>query len=497
MGIRVLAVYILVTGLSIYAWKDWFKSLCGLIVLTAVLEYPDMPRSLAGIPGMNLWNILFGVVLLAWMTQRRRRGLTWDMPRYVRILVVLYAAVIVVGVFRAVLDRGAYMEYPVSALIMEELITTLKWILPAILLFDSCRTRRQVIMALICILTMYFLISIQVAKWIPPESALGGGGDYIHAKRMKLGREIGYHTTDVSVMLAGACWAMLASLALVRRNLCRLPVLAVAALIAYGQALTGGRGGYVAWGATGLMLCVLKWRKYLLLAPVVVVLLPIVLPGVTARMLEGFGATDVTGQSTVDEEAATSGRTLIWPYVLDEIAQSPWIGHGRLAMRRTGLYDKIETEYPGTGAPHPHNMYLETLHDNGLLGSIPILLFWALAVVYSAKLFRSRNPLYAAVGGLSFSLVFASLFAGISGQHVYPQEHTMCLWAAFFLMLRVRVEEMRAQMVLCPAEAVREESAAALEQNAMLTSGGLPAGGGSPDASTSSSERGLAFLTNA
>ncbi len=457
MGIRVLAVYILVAGLSIYAWKDWFKSLCGLIVLTAVLEYPDMPRSLAGIPGMNLWNFLFGMVLLAWMTQRRCRGLTWDIPRHVRILVLLYAAVIVVGVFRAVLDRGAYMEYPVSALIMDELITTLKWILPAILLFDGCRTRRQVIMALVCILAMYFLISVQVAKWIPPESALGGGGDFIHAKRMKLGNEIGYHTTDVSVMLAGACWAMLASLVLIRRKLLRLPVFAAAVVIAYGMALTGGRGGYLAWGATGLSMCLLKWRKYLLFAPVILMLLPIVLPGATTRLLEGFGVTDVTGQRTVDEEAATSGRTLIWPYVVDRIAQSPWIGYGRLAMKRTGLYDQIEAEFPGTGAPHPHNVYLETLFDNGILGSVPILSFWIVTVVCSAKLFGSSNSLYSAIGGLSFALVFSSLFAGVSGQHVYPQEHTFCLWVASFLMLRVHVEEKQAQMGSLSTEGVCDE----------------------------------------
>jgi hypothetical protein len=35
MSIRITALYIVVTGLSIHAWKDWFKSLCGLILLMA------------------------------------------------------------------------------------------------------------------------------------------------------------------------------------------------------------------------------------------------------------------------------------------------------------------------------------------------------------------------------------------------------------------------------------------------------------------------------
>lgn len=469
MSVRVLVAYIAVAGLSVYAWKDWFKSLCGLLFLMAFLEHPDMPRSLFGIPGMNLWNFLFGMVILAWAYSRRRAGLTWDMPRHVTILVWMYVAVIVVGVARAVLDPGRYDQYPLSSLIMEELITTLKWILPAILLFDGCRTRRQVVIALVCLLAMYFLIALQIYRHIPLASALGGGGDYIHYRRLKIGREIGYHTTNLSVMLAGAFWGMVAVLPLLEKKIQKVLVLAGAGVVAFGMALTGGRGGYVAWGFVGLVLCLIKWRKYLILAPLVVMLLPIALPGATARMLEGFGQTDVSGQAAIDEEAATSGRTLIWPYVTDKIGDSPWIGYGRLAMKRTGLYDRIETEYPGTGAPHPHNMYLEMLFDNGILGSVPIFAFWVAMAVHSARLFRSKNRLYAAVGGLALAGTLASLFAGIAGQHFYPQEQTMILWAAVFLSLRVYVEEKRTQELGVLAETPCNEQFV-LQQNLTGTS---------------------------
>jgi hypothetical protein len=444
MSIRILVLYVAMIGLSVYAWKDWFKSLCGLLVLTSILEYPDMPRTLGGIPGMNLWNVLFGVVLLAWVASRRRRQLTWDMPRHMSILVWIYVGIIIVGAVRAIFDRGKYTQYPVSSIIMDELITTLKWIVPAILLFDGCRTRKQAVAVLGCLVVLYVLFALQAIKWMP-WAAIRDSSVLDHA-RMKLGREIGFHCADVSVMLAGASWGILAVLQLVRGKLHKVLLLGMTAVVIFGQALTGGRGGYLAWGATGLMLCLLKWRKYLLLAPVMVVLLPVVFPGATARMLEGFGQTDVTGQRTVDEEAATSGRTLIWPYVIAEISKSPWIGYGRLAMKRTGLFDRIEAEYPGTGAPHPHNMYLETLFDNGILGSIPIFVFWGVVLAYSAALFRSSNRLYSAAGGLSFSLVFANVFAGISGQHVYPQEHTMFVWIASFLSLRIYVEDKRAQI---------------------------------------------------
>jgi len=442
MSIRVTALYILVTFLCIYAWKDWFKSLCGLILLMAVIEHESMPKSILGIQGFNMWNLLFLVIFMAWLASRRREGLTWDMPRHVSVLLLIYLGLIVVGVLRAVFDRSYIQDYSVGSLVSEQLINTIKWVLPGVLLFDGCRTRKQVRMAIVCLLAMFFLIAVQVVRRIPPGTILSG--DAIDIARNACS-DIGYSAVDMSVFLAGAFWAIMSALQLLRRKKYKAPVLAASGLVVFSQALTGGRAGYIAWGGIGLILCLLKWRKYLLLAPVVVILLPIVLPGAVDRMLEGFGETDVAGQITRDDDAVTSGRTVIWPYVINKIGESPFIGYGRLAMNRTGLVVSIETEHPGIGASQPHNMYLETLLDNGIIGSIPILLFWAVMVVYGAILFRSDNHLCSAVGGLALSLILAQLFAGIGSQHIYPEESTLGLWVAMFLSLRVYVEKKRTQ----------------------------------------------------
>ena len=291
MSIRITAVYLFVIALSVYAWKDWFKSLCGLILLMAVIEYPDMPHNMFGIQGLNLWNVLFGGIFVAWTANRHRQGLVWDMPRHVSLLLLMYLGVVLTGVLRAALDPGSNSGYALKDLISEEMINTVKWVLPAILLFDGCRTRKQVFMAVVCLLVMYFLFAVQVIKWMPLTAITDS--DVMDRSRLKLGKEIGYHCTDVSVMLAGASWAILATLPLVQKKMGRLLMFITACVVAFGMALTGGRGGYVAWGATGLVLCLLKWRKALLLAPVLVLLLPILVPGATARMLEGFGQTDV------------------------------------------------------------------------------------------------------------------------------------------------------------------------------------------------------------
>jgi len=451
MSIRHLALYTFVAGLSIYAWKDWFKSLCGLILLMAVIEHEDMPKTMFGIQGLNMWNVLFVMIFLAWIASRQREGLRWDMPRHINVLLLLYLGVILLGVVRAILDRSYIQHYPLKSLISEELINTIKWALPGILLFDGCRTRKRVILMLVCLLVMYFLLSVQVARRLPPSSIFRTGGEIMQTR--KVCGDIGYGACTMSALLAGTSWAVLAVLPLIRRKKYRILALAASGFVTYSMALTGGRAGYLAWGATGLVLCILRWRKYLILVPVVAILLPIVFPGAVERMLMGFGETNVAGDSSVDIYEVSSGRLKVWPWVVDKISESPIVGYGRLAMSRTGLYNRMELE-GYTGFSHPHNMYLETLLDNGILGSLPIFLFWATAVVYGAILFRSSNALYSAVGCLCLGLVLSQLFAGIGSLHFYPEEDVLGVWAAMLLAMRVYVEEKRASLDATQARAI-------------------------------------------
>jgi len=442
---RLYALYILVTFLVAYAWKDWFKSLCGLIVMMAVMEHEDMPKSIFGIQGFNMWNLLFLGVFIAWLGARRREGLKWDMPRHINVLLVLYLGVVVIGFLRAFYDRSYIGHIATSSLISDELINTIKWVLPGLLLFDGCRSRKRLQWAVVSILSMYFLLAVQVVKRMPWSSALGGNDPGMQRVRLSVCKDIGYSAPNISTFLAGASWAMLAAIPLVSRRKHKFLLLGMAGITAFGQALTGGRAGYMAWAATGLIMCMIKWRKYLLLAPVVPILLFIALPGAMDRMMFGFGKTDVSGEEMVDDYEVTSGRTLIWPHVIDKIEQSPVIGYGRLGMPRIGLTEFLGREYgKGDAFPHPHNMYLQWLLDNGVVGFIPVIMFFFIVIASSSSLFRSPDPWCSAVGGICLPLVLAQLIAGLGSQYFYPTESTMGMWTAIFLMLRVRVERLRA-----------------------------------------------------
>jgi len=435
---RVYALYVVVAVLCIYAYRDWFKSLCGAIVLMAVIEHPDMPKAIMDIQGFNPWNILLLNVVSAWLIKRREQGLVWDLPRPVNILLLLYLAVVLVGFGRMMLDRAYLDDFTTATLVSEHLVNTLKWVVPGLLLFDGCRSRQRLIMGLVSLLAVYLLLAVQVIRWMPPSAALSGATLESRSRKI-VQNEIGYSRVNMSMMLSGASWATLAVLPLLRRRWHQAAVVLAALAIAYGQALTGGRMGYATWMVVGVILCGLKWRKLLLLAPIAVVTIALALPGTAERMLQGFDETDLMGEEYTDDFEVTAGRTLIWPYVIDEIAEAPLLGYGRLAMVRTGLRDYLLEEY-GEHFPHPHNAYLECLLDNGLVGFACIIPFYALLVFYSARQFRDqRDPWRAAVGGVTLALLLALLVAGFGSQTFYPREGAVGLWAALALCLRLVV----------------------------------------------------------
>src|SRR5574341_962064 len=123
---RLTLLTLIVSALAIYAWKDWYKSLCGLIALMAFIEHPDMPKTIFGVQGLNPWNLLLLCVVAAWLASRRREGLSWDMPRHINILLVLYLGVILVGFLRMMGDRDGLDDFTTAYLVSEYLINTVK-----------------------------------------------------------------------------------------------------------------------------------------------------------------------------------------------------------------------------------------------------------------------------------------------------------------------------------------------------------------------------------
>ena len=442
MSIRHLALYLVVASLSIYAWKDWFKSLCGLILLTALMYRYDFPTSFGGIQGLNVWNILFADIFLAWLINRKREGLFWDMPTNINVFLVLWLGVILVGWVRMMLDRSLLAHLTLVDLISEQLVNTIKWPVIGLLLFDGCRSRHRIKLALACILLLFALFAVQIVRYVPPMVVLEPGN---LRHRGNIPDDMGISVNGASKMMAGVPWAMLTIIPLLKKRTYRFFMLGACVTSIYVVALTGSRSGYIGCAATLALLCFLRWRRYLLLLPFVVLILYAVFPGATARMLSGFGETNVAGEAVTNEYNITSGRNLVWPYVISKIRESPVFGFGRESMVRTGLKDTLEKEVSIYEAvSHPHNAYLEVLLDSGLIGFVIIVGLHMVIWIYSVRLFVDPgDPLYKAVGGVALALLTGHLVDYMGGQTFYPQEIDLGLWCAIGVMLRLYVDRGR------------------------------------------------------
>lgn len=443
--IRISLLMLFVAFFSAYAWKNWFVSLCAAIALMAVTEHPDFPKSIAGIPGMNPWNILIGCVVAAWISHRGQNGNPRDFPPVAARMLWCFVIVVFIGVVRL-----AMSDYPTgftgTDLVTELIINTLKWIIPALLLFDACRTRERAAIGLGVILFLYFLFAVQTIRWMPLSEVASSGGDLASRASKITQNEMGYNRVTLSMMLAGASWAALAAMPILRKNAHRLALFGASCAIILGQALTGGRTGYLTWAVIGIALAGLRWRKLLFVLPVAVTIIFAAVPSVRERMMFGFGGKE--GNFTVEnsEYEMTSGRDIAWPVVIDEISKAPMFGYGRQAMVSTGTRDFLWTTY-AESFPHPHQAYLEQLLDNGIIGFLLVMPIYFYAWFKSIPLVLERHdPLVCAIGCAGFCLVSALLIGAMGGQTFYPRESSVGMWAAIGLMLRVSVQHQRAHM---------------------------------------------------
>jgi O-antigen ligase len=441
-SLRVLFCLALVLFFSWYSYRDWFVGACAAVVLMAFVKHPDMPHNIAGIPGGNLWNVLIINVLIAWWRQRWHEEGHSPVPRIFKVAVGLYLAVVVVSFLRFFLHPSVYYDGTRVDIFIEFLLNSLRLLIPGLLFYDGCHTYGRVKAALGMIVFMYFLLAIQVVRYVGIHPNFSGaelsdrGGKFIQAS-------VGYDRVDMSMMLSGASWAALAFATLIERKSYRWGVRGGALMIMMAQALTGGRAGYIAWGAVGIIMCTIRWRRMLPLIPLTAIGIVMLVPSVAERMFSGFGGTQGGIVIQQNDFEITSGRNTVWPLVIAKIKENPLVGYGRQAMITTGLRDYV-AEVLHDSFPHPHEAYLEILLDDGIIGFLCIVPIYFIALKRSTGLFLDRSsPAYEAAGGIALALVLGLLFAGFGAQTLYPREGVVGMWAAVGVALRVSAERER------------------------------------------------------
>jgi O-antigen ligase len=436
MPVRVLICFLAIVVLIGYSWRrSWFIGACGAIVLMAFVEHPEMPRTLLGIPGLSPWNILIINVTFAWLHQRPYEGAAWDLPAYMSRVLFLFIGVLFVAFVRVLIDPTIYCPFTTAGIINEGFVNSLKFMFPFFWFFDGCRNEQRTRAALVCVVVLYAFLGLIIVRHMGLHSGAAGGD--LNGRAAKLVRTTtGYHRVDMAMMLAGASWGALACVGLMKSTKLKLAALGVFAVMTMAEALTGGRTGYMTWCVIGLLLCLLRWRRALLLLPVAVAGVVFLMPAVVDRMSMGFGETSGRIVEKSDRNQITSDRTAVWPYAMDGINASPLFGYGRFAFMRSGISSKVAGDM-GEEVGHPHNAYLELLLDNGILGSLLVLPIYLVIVFASLRMFLDRsNTLNSASGGLALALFLALLIASVGAQSLYPREGVAGMWAAAGIVIR-------------------------------------------------------------
>jgi len=437
---RIYLLYLLVFALVVYAWRDWFFSLCALILLTAVIHHEDFPSYIAGIQGLNPWNILLVAVTVSWLVHRRQEQLFWDAPPAMTLVIVSYLFVLVVSWVRAAGDLSAIEGLTTIHYASEYLIDPLKYIAPALLLFNGCRSRKRAVLALSTVGLLWLIIAVQITR-IVPITALSDFGDLVRY-RAYIARRVGYTAVSAAVILAGAPWVLLAIGGMFKRKYLRVVTVGAAAICGVALLLTGSRAGLAASVGAGLACGAVRWRRMLLAVPVMVALGAVAFPAIGERVGMGFGERDASGKTSINEDAVSSGRmNILWPAALKQISNSFLFGSGRLAFPRTvpkvELIGELDEDEDSGRGLHPHNMYLEMLLDAGILGLIMTMPLYLGALLIAVKLFANRHdPTVSAIGGAALACVISTLICGLGAHTLYPRDISAGMFAIMGIAAR-------------------------------------------------------------
>jgi O-antigen ligase len=439
------------------AAKNWFRALCFMLPLLAFLERPDMPREMLGITGLNPLNILLGIILVAWFIQRRYDDSHWSANKTITRLFIAYMVVLSISTIRAILDIESLQYYSILAgreapgigdLIRDSVFNDIKWLIVGLLICVGVQTERGVRFAVYGILLTSALLAVQIISRMLP--GLVGADDLASRALRVLDRNIGYHRVALATIMAASAWAFLAAGPIIRGGFRKIVTVGGFGLCTLALVATGGRAGMMSWAACALVLGFLRWRKLLVLAPLAAILAVFTIPGLQDRLLEGFqpdedwneeqeerraemGAIDESGR---DRYAITSGRVVVWPLVFDKAMESPIVGHGRIAMRRTGIVADLEENFGVTSFGHPHNAYLELFIDTGIVGLIIVGTFYWQLFVRSARASASpENDTQKAVASLVLAYLVVNLTASLGSQSFYPNQGAALFWITIGLAM--------------------------------------------------------------
>lgn len=128
---------------------------------------------------------------------------------------------------------------------------------------------------------------------------------------------------------------------------------------------------------------IFRWR-YLILIPTIVAIIAF---GSSLSLWFNANATTVLG--SIGKDATLTGRTDMWPHIIDMIAKQPWLGYGYSAFWHDWNSPGATVWYAAKWTPpNAHNGLLDLWLDLGLAGVLVFVIGFGIVVVRGITWFR-------------------------------------------------------------------------------------------------------------
>lgn len=439
-GLNALFLCVSLIGCA-FILSDFRIGVVLLIVLLPVSRSQLFPHAMLGITGLNPFNLLlvatFGSYLLHSLFDGSIRRF---MPRpllWLYIVPIVVAGVlgsrhvgeIMPGFFMYEVldfhDAGGYIREFVA----KPLLMVVSALLVGAAVAKSEKPERFLIPMLLSIWVMGAIVIVYVY--------LGGValGELASSTSREFLTGLGMHANELGRLYAVAYALLLFTWAESKESGFRMVLLASMALVVVALILTFSRGAFFGFVVVNVLF--LLWRrsaKTLLFLGLLAAAAVFLLPGaVYDRVTTGFGS---------GLNAISAGRIEgLWLPLVPEIWRSPVYGNGLGSI----MWSEAMRLGGGTyvlPVTHPHNAYLETLLDIGVVGLVLIGAYFAhvwkgfraLSVDSSLSL-PLRGFYLGAVAGLASFLI-----AGVADSSLKPKPEQGFLWLAIGMMYGQRAK---------------------------------------------------------
>jgi O-antigen ligase len=248
-------------------------------------------------------------------------------------------------------------------------------------------------------------------------------------------KQLGRHSNTVGSMLVLLLPIALFAREALKSPLQRLLLLGVVGVLLAGILLSASRGAALA-AAVVFAIYVLKHRRFRSAMAVFTIAVAAALAAPDAvkdRLFQGVDESVSSGVSMQAGDRLTSGRLDIWLQLAPEVQRQPIIGNG-LQSTLWSYFNRYGRAY---NVNHPHNMFLETLLDNGIVGLICLVLLFR----YAWRLFRRLErepdlpPLVRGAFAGGPAMIAAFLVYGATNGHFYPSTDHTYFWLVLGLAI--------------------------------------------------------------